>query len=97
MSAGSGIAREQPITLDARVRARTRDHRFFTAMAVTAALIVFVGFAPSYYLRSYFGAGREPSALVHLHGVLSTAWILLFVVQTSLVGAGRTDLHRRLG
>jgi FtsH-binding integral membrane protein len=28
---------------------------------------------------------------------VSTAWILLFLTQTSLVAARRTDLHRRLG
>jgi hypothetical protein len=97
MSVGSGLAHGHPLALDARVRARARDHRFFTGMAVTCALVVFVGFAPSYYLKGYFGGGREMAALVHLHGVLSTGWMLLLVVQTSLVGAGRTDLHRRLG
>ena len=97
MSAGSGLAHGQPLTLDARVRARIRDHRFFTGMAVAAALVVFVGFAPSYYLKSWFGGGRELAGLVHLHGALSTGWMLLLVAQTSLVGAGRTDLHRRLG
>ena len=97
MSAGSSLASGRPLTLDAKVRARVRDHRFFTGMAVTAALIVFVGFAPTYYLRSYFGSGRELTALVHLHGALSSGWMLLFVAQASLVGAGRTDIHRRLG
>lgn len=75
---------------------RTRDHRFFATMGVVAALIVFVGFAPTYYLRRTFG-GPELTGLVHLHGVVSTGWILLYVVQTSLVSAGRTGLHRRLG
>src|SRR5512134_1345609 len=32
-------------------RERNRDHRFFLAMALAAALTAFVGFAPSYYLR----------------------------------------------
>jgi len=35
--------------------------------------------------------------LVHLHGALFTAWIILLLVQTSLVALKRTDLHRRLG
>jgi hypothetical protein len=34
---------------------------------------------------------------VHLHGALLTSWIALFVIQSSLIGMGRVDLHRRLG
>ena len=37
---------------------RARDHRFFTAMAAVCATVVFVGFAPTYYLRS-LSAGRR--------------------------------------
>jgi FtsH-binding integral membrane protein len=73
-----------------------RDRWFFTGMALAAVLTVFVGFARSYYFRSAFGGPPLPP-LVHLHGVLFTAWILLFVTQTSLVAASRVDLHRRLG
>ena len=32
-----------------------------------------------------------------MHGIAFTAWLLLLLVQTSLVAAGRVDLHRRLG
>ncbi|MEO7986930.1 MAG: hypothetical protein ABI766_10385 [Gemmatimonadales bacterium] len=35
--------------------------------------------------------------MLHVHGALFTSWILLFLSQTTLVAAGRTDLHRRLG
>jgi len=56
---------------------RARDHRFFTAMAAVCATVVFVGFAPTYYLRSF--SDRPPlSPLVHLHAAVSTGWILLF-------------------
>jgi hypothetical protein len=76
---------------------RSRDHRFFTGMALACALTVFIGFAPTYYLRSAFDGPPVPTPLVHLHGAVFTAWIVLFMAQTSLVAAGRTDLHRRLG
>jgi hypothetical protein len=76
---------------------RSRDHRFFTGMALACALTVFIGFAPTYYLRVAFDGPPVPTALVHLHGMVFTGWILLFIAQTSLVAAGRTDLHRRLG
>ena len=75
---------------------RARDHRFFTAMAAVCATVVFVGFAPTYYLRSF--SARPPlSPLVHLHAAVSTGWILLFLTQSSLVAARRVEVHRRLG
>ena len=35
--------------------------------------------------------------LVVLHGAVSTTWLALYFVQTTLVAAGRTDIHRRIG
>ena len=35
--------------------------------------------------------------LLHLHGFVFTSWLVLFVTQTTLVAAHRTDIHRRLG
>jgi uncharacterized membrane protein YozB (DUF420 family) len=75
---------------------RNRDHRFFLVMALACALIVFLGFAPSYYLRRLTG-GEPLTTLVHVHGALATSWMLLFVNQAALVSAGRTHIHRRLG
>src|SRR5512134_3548234 len=77
-----------PVTFAAAARERNRDHRFFTAMALAAALTAFVGFAPSYYLRGFSGA-QPLTTLVHIHGALATAWMLLFLTQTALVSSGR--------
>jgi hypothetical protein len=72
------------------------DRRFFGGMALLAGVTVFAGFARSYYLKDFFGT-PPLTRLVHLHGLLFTAWILLFVTQTSLIAVRRVDLHRRLG
>src|SRR5467141_3375498 len=72
------------------------DHLFFSAMALLILATVFVGFAPTYYLAGMFHAPL-PSLIIHLHGAAVTCWILLLVTQTSLVSAGRVDIHRRLG
>ena len=32
-----------------------------------------------------------------VHGIIFTSWVLLFLTQASLVAAGRTSVHRRLG
>jgi len=57
---------------------------------------VFVGFARTYYLAGMVHA-TLPSAIIHFHGAAFSCWILVLVAQTSLVAAGRVDIHRRLG
>ncbi len=78
-----------------------RDRRFFTGMAIAALLTVFAGFAPSYYMKLVFGrptfSGGALSPLLHVHGLLFTAWIVLFLVQARLVAGRRIAIHRRLG
>jgi phosphatidylserine synthase len=96
MSVELDLAGGRGMRASAVLEERNRDRRFFTGMAIAAALTVFVGFAPTYYVRGLSEA-HPLSPLVHLHGIVSTAWILLFLSQTSLVAARRTDLHRRLG
>ena len=75
---------------------RRYDHLFFSAMALLMMGTVFVGFAHTYYLAGVFHAPL-PSLIIHLHGAAFSCWILLLVTQTSLVSAGRVDIHRRLG
>src|SRR5437016_10921650 len=75
---------------------RRYDHLFFSAMALLMLITVFVGFARTYYLAGVFHAPL-PSLIIHVHGAAFSCWILLLVSQTSLVSAGRVDIHRRLG
>jgi len=72
------------------------ERQFFAVMAGVIAIATFVGFAPSYYLAPLFGA-KPMSMLLHLHGLVFTGWILLYVTQTALISAGRADIHRMGG
>jgi hypothetical protein len=78
------------------IRTRQRTRRFYVGMGIAFAITVFVGFARTYFLKSYFGS-RELSFLVHFHGIVFTTWVLFFLAQTTLVASGRTYLHRRMG
>lgn len=70
--------------------------RFYPLIAAALAMFTIVGFSRTYYLR--FLSDLPPmTLLVHLHGVVFTAWLALFVVQTRLVAAHRVDLHMKLG
>lgn len=75
---------------------RRYDRVFYTGMACLLVAIVFAGFAPTYFLKGYFGA-PPLTPLVHLHGALYTGWTALFLMQAVLVAGHRTDIHRRTG
>jgi hypothetical protein len=76
---------------------RWGTHRaFFTGLSLLMVLAVFVGFSRSYYVKGLFGTPELPT-LFHVHGLLFTTWMVFLVVQTGLVAARRTPLHRRLG
>jgi hypothetical protein len=96
MSADAALAAGRPPIVPPAASAWRRDRRFFTGMALAVALAVFIGFAPTYYLKSAF-ATPALRPLFHLHGALFTSWIVLLIVQTGLVAARRVDIHRRLG
>jgi hypothetical protein len=80
-----------------------RDRAFYSGLAVAMALIVFAGFAPTFYLRSAFGAPVSVTGLASItpvvmaHGLIFTAWVVLFVVQTGLIAARNVATHRQVG
>jgi hypothetical protein len=76
---------------------RVFDRRLFMAAAIAFPLIVLAGFARTYYAKSLFGAPPLPSSLVHLHGLLMTVWVVLFVTQVRFISSKQIRLHQRLG
>jgi hypothetical protein len=69
---------------------------FYRHMAIALSLFVIVGFSRTYYLR--FLTDLPPlETLVHLHSIVFSAWLLVFIAQTRLVAAQRVDLHMKLG
>jgi hypothetical protein len=80
-----------------------RDRLFYGSMSIALAVTVFCGFAPTYYLRVFSGGpkvtinGGPFTPLVAVHAALFTAWVTLFIVQTSLVAGHRVRAHQRLG
>lgn len=73
------------------------ERRFFLAVAVLFPLTVIAGFAPTYYLKPLFASPPVPGLLVHAHGVVMSAWVVLFGVQVYLIAARRIRVHQRLG
>ncbi len=79
------------------------DRLFYSGIAIAAATLTFTGFGPSYYFRFFDGGPRATisglpfSPIYHVHAALFTSWVLLFVVQTTLIASRRVAVHRRLG
>lgn len=69
---------------------------FYVWMAGTCALIAFGGFAPTYWMQ-LVPATFVGSPLLHLHGLLFSAWTLFFLLQTTFVATGRMSRHRTWG
>lgn len=78
------------------------ERAFYSGFTVFMALVVFAGFARTYYLRPLLPApalaGQLPvTGLIHVHALLFSGWMVLLVLQARLVATGRVPLHRRLG
>jgi len=72
------------------------ERPLYSGAAIVALLVVFAGFAPTYFLKGAFG-GPELSAIKHVHGLVMTAWFTLFLAQVLLVANGKVRLHRKVG
>ena len=77
-------------------RAHVQSQQFFVRMAYTCAGLAIAGFVPTYWAPLATSSFVGPSIL-HVHGVLFSAWTVLFVLQTRSAAAGRFDRHRALG
>ena len=77
--------------------AMARDRAFFTIMAFVATLVVFVGFAPSFFLAMGNPQARPLEFIYHFHGAVFSLWMLFFITQNLLIASGNRALHVRLG
>lgn len=69
---------------------------FHVGMALVGLTVVLLGFSRTYFAPMARG-DFQAAAVVHLHGGLALGWVLLFVLQPSLIRAGRYDIHVRTG
>ena len=97
------IAVSQTIRQATMRRVGRHDRLFYGGVAVSMALMAIVGFAPTFYLRLFSGGPMATAVLVgpftpliYIHGALFTAWVALFIVQTTLISTRRVAVHRRV-
>jgi hypothetical protein len=70
---------------------------FYFCMTLVMAFFVFAGFGMTYWFPLATGSFPSAPPVVHLHGWVFSAWMILLVVQAALVSARNVALHRSLG
>jgi hypothetical protein len=80
------------------------ERAFYLSMMAAIFLLVVWGFAPSFYLRglvtpppTYIDRPDWMSWAFIVHGLLATVWLILFAVQTVLIGRKQLRLHKAIG
>jgi hypothetical protein len=82
------------------IQTERRERLFYMIACLVMITGVAVGFH-MFYLRGLNDAGQpvtqQSAPLVYVHGGLMTCWMVLFLLQCSLVLTGNRRLHMRLG
>jgi len=76
---------------------RTWVLSFHLWMTLVMAAFVFAGFGMTYWFPMATGSFRPAPPVVHVHGWVYSAWMVLLVTQAALVNARNVALHRTLG
>src|SRR6478672_3227106 len=80
---------------------KASERKFYSRMAIFLVAVVFIGFAPSFYLRNVVPSYPRPNPTlpptVIFHGLMFTLWMALLVIQTQLISTRRTETHMKLG
>jgi hypothetical protein len=82
----------QSIALTPAIRLTRQD--WFVGLAL---LLLLVGFAPTFYLKPVFGAGKPLTLLVLAHGLTTTAWLAVFAYQYFAASRGLLHRHKTVG
>jgi uncharacterized membrane protein YozB (DUF420 family) len=66
-------------------------------IGVTVAALVFYGFSHTADQALIHFKGARPPLILYVHALASSAWLFLFIAQSTLVRTRNVRLHRRLG
>lgn len=69
---------------------------YFLVISIIGLLAAFIGFAKTFFVPVAAGNFTAPLG-VHIHGAFAFAWIILFVLQASLIHFRKFYIHQVLG
>jgi uncharacterized membrane protein len=75
---------------------KTSRSSFFLVMSLVWLFAVLVRFAKTFIIPVAAGSFKAPFS-IHLHGAFAFGWVILFVIQTSLIRFKNYRLHMSLG
>lgn len=100
LARGTGGPLRQPGQAKPATLSWRSEHGFFTSYMLAAVLIIFAGFAPSFYLRGIVPPVNPLAPLrwdMILHGVLASLFMLAFPLQAWLAATRRINIHVAVG
>lgn len=69
---------------------------YFFCLAMVGLLAVLIGFAKTFIIPVSKGSFSAP-VIVYIHGAFAFSWILLFIIQTSLINLKKYRTHILIG
>jgi len=69
---------------------------FYLGMSLLVAAVVIFGFSHT-IVANLLHPDRPRPLILHIHAIVFSSWVILFITQSALVRASRVTLHRRLG
>jgi hypothetical protein len=83
--------------LDISKKKQSTRSNYYVVIAVVALGVVLGGFTLTYLVPMTTTPSFTLRPMVHLHGIMYFAWMLLFILQPVLVRNGNTKLHKKIG
>ena len=74
----------------------TGTSRFYLYMAMLFIAIAIAGFSTTFFIPLARGTYSAP-LIIHVHGALLFAWLILLLTQAALIQSRNTLTHRRIG
>ncbi len=78
------------------INKKRKTPSFFIFIAIIGLLAVLIGFGKTFIVPTVKGTFSAP-LLIHIHGAFAFSWIVLFLIQTSLIHYRKYNLHQTLG
>lgn len=76
---------------------RAFERRFFLVTAILFAIVIVIGFGPTYYLKGFFNSPPVARTVIHVHALLMAAWVALFAIQVYFIRSTKIKTHQQLG
>lgn len=75
---------------------RNRKSKFFLILGIIGLFAVLAGFLKPFILPVTNGNFKAP-LIIYVHGLFAAIWVILFVIQSTLIQTNKLKVHKELG